>query len=150
MKTRHHLILSGCVALAACGGSGLEAEPGAANLASAVSWPLLDDEGHFMPSAPQALPEDLMPRHRALRFATAAQAAQLETALGARAVRIDIDGPGGVAAALALGLTASARDVAGLPDGVPVLVHGHDLRLTVQVAEQLADAGLTGVWVVRS
>ncbi len=48
---------------------------------------------------------------------------------------------------LALGVTLA---LAGLRDKVPVLVFGRDRQHVVAVAESLADASLTGVWVVTA
>lgn len=138
--------------LAACGGSDFGAEGSSTARATAAST-LLDDDGHIMPSVARAMPNELFGRAQAQHFATAEQAAQLEAALGARAVRLDLDAPGGAEAALAQGLAAGAQraaDTAGLPDGVPVLVHGRDLQQAMKLAGQLAEAGLTAVWVVRS
>ena len=157
MKTCLLLMLSTCAALAACGGGTLDAADGATVTASKVEWPLLDDEGRFMPSLPGATPETASVRARTLRYASAAQAEALAAALGPRALRVDLDGPGGGAEALALALSAHARATAGalvglpgLPEGLPVLVQARDLQQATAVATRLSDAGLKGVWVVRS
>ena len=157
MKTYLLLMLSGCAALAACGGGTLDVADGAKATASKVEWTLLDDEGRFMPSLPGATPDTASVRARALRYASATQAEALAAALGPRALRVDLDAPGGGAEALALALSAHARATAGalvglpgLPEGLPVLVQSRDLQQATAVATQLSDAGLKGVWVVRS
>lgn len=116
--------------------------------ASQVASPLLDDEGGFMPSLPQAVPAEPGARTRAGRYATASQARDLEAALGPRALRIDLDAGGSTAATLGMARLPSARAMAGLRDDVPVLLYGRDPQWVAAVAESLADAGLTGVWVV--
>jgi hypothetical protein len=135
--------------LSACGG-GFDTEATPSVGASEVAWPLLDDEGGFMPSLPQAVPAAPGERTRAGRYAIASQARDLETALGPRALRIDLDTSGGRAATLAMARVPSARALAGLRDDVPVLIYGRDRPWVAAVAESLAEAGLTGVWVVTT
>lgn len=154
MKTNLLLILGGCAALAACGGGTLDVPDSAKATASKVEWTLLDDEGRFMPSLPGATPDTASVRARTLRYASATQAEALAAALCPRALRVDLDAPGGAAEALALALSAHARattgNLPGLPEGLPVLVQARDLQQATAVAMQLSDAGLKGVWVVRS
>jgi len=136
--------------LAACGG-GAEPEVRAqALVATSVVAPLLDDEGRVQLSDSAAVPADPGARTRSARYATPAQAAQLEAALGARAIPVTVEaGPdGSTAVEVAAGIVFGLQAAHDLPSDAPVLVRGAELRLAATLANRLDDAGLSHVFLV--
>lgn len=135
--------------LTGCGGGG-QADDMAAPLLLAgvqVVSPLRDDEGRPTAGDPTALPAQPGLRARLALHATAAQADQLEAALGSGAipVRLDsVDGTTETAMAVVHGLQLEHH----LGPDAPVLVRGPDLRLAVATADRLAALGHTQVFVV--
>jgi hypothetical protein len=157
--SRRTLALAGALTLAAllsaCGGTAPEAtaEEGRARpLAAAPSVipPLLDDDGHLNPSPQSARPADAGAHTRQGRYATAAQAAQLEQALGDRVISVEVSpGPDAAAAVeLATQMAFGQQAVHDLPADTPVLVRSTDLRLAAAAVHQLEAAGYTRVVLV--
>lgn len=146
-------VLAALLALAACGG-GPGGEPGIddARMAAAapVIAPLLDDEGRVMPSDPAAEPADPGARTRAGRYATPAQAEQLERTMDGAAISTGVDSGGDEpAAAKRALLSAQALQTArALDHDAPVLVRSANLRLAAVVADQLEARGYTRVFLV--
>lgn len=145
--------LAALLTLAACGGgseSGAETGTAQVTTAPAITAPLLDDEGRVMPSDPAAVPADPGARTRAGRYATPAQAAQLEQTMGSTAISTPVDAGGDEAAAadlsvlVAYGLQAAHE----LDNHAPVLVRGANLRLAAVVANRLEANGFTRVFLV--
>jgi len=158
--SRRTLALAGALTLAtllsACGGPAPEtmAEEGRARPLAAnptVVWPLLDDDGHLNPAPPAAVPADAGARTRTGHYATAAQAVQLEQALGDRVIVVEVSpGPDAAAAVeLATQMAFGHQAVHDLPADAPVLVRSADLRLAAATVHQLEAAGYTRVVLVN-
>ncbi|MCE2908530.1 MAG: hypothetical protein O9343_15480 [Burkholderiaceae bacterium] len=158
--SRRTLVLAGAFTLAtvlsACGGTAPEATAGdgrARPLAAAPSVipPLLDDDGHLNPAPPSARPADTGAHTRHGHYATAAQAAQLEQALGDRVISVEVSpGPDAAAAVeLAAQMADGQQAVHDLPADTPVLVRSSDLRLGAAAVHQLEAAGYTRVVLVN-
>lgn len=119
--------------------------------ASQVIPPLLDDEGHVYPSGSTAVPADPGARTRSGRYATAAQADQLEHALGAQGIPVIVEAGSDAAAAVeravltVLGLQAALH----LQPDVPVLVRGSDLRRVATLVNRLEESGFSRVFLVN-
>lgn len=145
--------LAALLALAACGG-GSDGEPATDDrrtaAAAPVIAPLLDDEGRVMPSDPAAVPADPGAHTRAGRYATPAQAEQLEHTMGSTAISTEVDSGGDAAAAADLAVLHVHGQQAshGLGNEAPVLVRGADLRLAAAVANRLQANGYTRVFLV--
>ncbi len=144
-------------ALVGCGGDAGPAPAAAAAATHAatraatrmtVVEPLLDNDGRPAPSLPGSEPADPGARTRTMRYATPAQAAQLEQALGAQAVRVEVGCCDAEAVATAEGTVAGLRAAHGLDADAPVLVHGSDLRQAAAVANRLEENGHAHVWLV--
>jgi hypothetical protein len=142
---RRHPVLALLVglALAACGG-GDPAESPPPDGAAASASTLLDDDGLPMPSDPSAVPAGAR-LFGSPRYATRAQAAALQSALGvgARRVAVDCCGAAGVDAAVVAALDP-APTVA-----LAVLVEGGDRILVLAAADRLQASGLERVWIVH-
>lgn len=145
--------------LAACGGTDVPPPPadvagGRAAIAAAAPAgvepvaPLLADDGSVMPASPQAVPADAGARTRAGRYATPAQADQLEHALAGRIVRVEVSGSDAAAVDEAAGAVGERLAGLRLADDAPVLVDGRDLRSAAALVERLAQAGVTNTWLV--
>jgi len=158
--SRRTLALAGALTLAtllsACGGPAPEtmAEEGRARPLAAnptVVWPLLDDDGHLNPAPPAAVPADAGARTRNGHYATAAQAVQLEQALGDRVIVVEVSpGPDAAAAVeLATQMAFGHQAVHDLPADAPVLVRSADLRLAAATVHQMEAAGYTRVVLVN-
>lgn len=143
--------------LVACGGTDLPAgEAGAerrVSIAEAAQapWPvapLLADDGSVMPSSPQAVPTDPGARTRAGRYASPAQAEQLQRALGSTLVRVAVPGSGAVA--IEEGAQRAHRLLAemNLPASAPVLIEGADLRTAAALVDLLSANGMDNIWLV--
>lgn len=132
--------------IAACGGGedsqvvSTDREPPTATL--------LDDEGQAMAPASAAEPADAGARTRQGRYATAAQAADLERALGDRLLRVQVECCGADGLERSIGLAHGLQAAHDLPDSTPVLVQGADLRLAAVAANRMAEAGHANVWLV--
>lgn len=148
-------VLAAAALVAACAGDA-DGDAGATNAATTDKTPpvamaeaaLVDDEGHAMPPLAAAVPQDPAARTRAGRYATAAQAAAFEQAMGERVLHADLGCCGAEALELAVGLAHAEQAAKDLPNAAPVLVRGADLRLAAATAERLAAAGHANVWVV--
>lgn len=130
------------VLIAGCGG-GDHSESTTMLEGSAFST-LLDDDGGVLPADPRALPADGVPVIRGQRYATAAQAADLQRMRGYDVRRIEVACCGDVAVARALDAVAGGS--AGLP--YAVFVSGTDGQVGAAVVERLVTAGLDRVWWV--
>ena len=143
--------------LAACGGSDLPADhaslEGRASVAAAaqVSWPvapLLADDGSVMPAAPQAVPPDPGAHTRAGRYASRAQAEQLERALAPGLVRVAVRGSGAEAVEDSAGQVHKLLAAMNLPASAPVLIEGADQRAAAALVDRLAANGVGNTWLV--
>lgn len=95
-----------------------------------------------------AAPADAGARTRAGRYATAEQAQALESLLGNRVIRVDVGCCDATEADMAVLMAFVSQAGLDLPNSTPVLVQGRDLRMAAVVADRLADAGMTRVWLV--
>ena len=112
-----------------------------------VVSPLRDDEGRLTAGDPSALPAEPGLRARLAHHATAAQADQLQAALGSGAIPVRLDSADG-AAETALAVVHGLQLEHHLGPDAPVLVRGPDLRLAVATADRLAAIGHSQVFVV--
>lgn len=124
------------ILLGACGGSGLD-EPRAAGTAKATAQA-------------QVLPSDPGARTRAGRYATPAQAAQLEDRMGVMVIPVNVEpGPDAAAAVeLAVQTVWGLQAAHDLRADAPVLVRSADLRLGATLANRLGEAGYSNVMLV--
>lgn len=127
--------------------AGRSAIAGTVNLPDPIA-PLLDDDGNAMPSSPQAVPTDAGARTRAMRYASAAQAEQLEHTRLGEVLRVNVGGSGAEAVALSVQIAHGVLAGANLGTDAPVFVAGADLRSAAAVADSLAEQGMTRVWLV--
>lgn len=145
--------------LAACGGTDLpppasDVADGRATVTAVAAGgsdpvpPLLADDGSVMPAAPQAVPADAAARTRAGRYATRAQAEQLEGAMAAGIVRIEVRGSGADAVDAAVGMVRGLLAGRQLADDAPVLIEGGDLRSAAALVDRLAANGVSNTWLV--
>jgi hypothetical protein len=141
-------LLAAIVLLGACGGSEAPSPPPVRTTAADIVPPLMHDDGSFAASPPQAQPADLGAWTRTGLYASARQADQLAHALGAAAIPIEVECCGAEAVERTVGIVHAVQAAGDLPDSVPVLVSGADLRLAAAAANRLADGGLTHVWLV--
>lgn len=147
-------LLAGWVGLtalcvSACGGGAGDAVAAAAAVAGAVQAAPLAADGGAVPRADAVtVPSDAGARTRSGRYATAAQAEQMERALEGAVIRVDIACCGIDAAEQAVGIAYGLQAAADLPDSTPVLVRAADLRLGAAIVNRLSDAGYTRVWLV--
>ncbi len=113
--------------------------------------PLLDDEGHLYPATPQALPADTGARTRGGYYATPAQAAQLEDAMGTGAIPVNVEpGPDAAGAVeLALQIVFGLQAAHDLRFDAPVLVRSSDPRLAATTVNQLEEHGFSRVFLVH-
>jgi hypothetical protein len=141
--------------MAACGAGSDDAEPGAdlaqAQLATPVIATLLDDQGLPFPAHPEAVPADPGARTRNGLYATPAQAAQLEHALGAMAIPVTVEpGPdASTAVTLATQIVIGAQAAQDLPKDSPVLVRGQDSRLAAAAVNALVELGFERAFLVH-
>jgi hypothetical protein len=131
------------VLIAGCGGGGDHSESTSRPEAAAFST-LLDDDGGVLPADPRALPAAGVPVIHGRRYATAAQAADLQRMGGYDVRRIEVACCGD--AAVARALDAVAGGSAGLP--YAVFVSGTDGQVGAAVVERLVAGGLDRVWWV--
>jgi hypothetical protein len=120
-------------------------------LVAAGPWPvapLFADDGSLMPSLPEARPKDTGARTRAGRYATPAQAEQLQRTLGERVLTVNIGCCGHDEFETAIEVLYGTQAVLDLDRHTPVLVRALDLRLGAAAAERLADEGYTRVFLV--
>jgi hypothetical protein len=110
----------------------------------------LDDEGRPARSSPQLEPTDAGARTRAGLYASEAQAAQLESSLGDRAISTRVDASANMAEAVdrAVLLVYGVQAAHNLDVSAPVLVRGKDLRLAAAAANRLEAHGFTQVFLV--
>lgn len=132
--------------LAACGGGDVDVLPQAA----ASMTPLLDDEGEAMPSLPGTEPPDPRARTEARRYATQAQAAQLEWALGNGLVIVTVEPAEDpdMAVDFAVWSAYTWQAAHDLDASAPVIVRGDDLVLAAQVVDRLSTHGFDRVFLV--
>jgi hypothetical protein len=139
--------------MAACGGAiDADGKPAATRQAAAPSviTPLLDDEGRPSPTDPAATPSDPGAQTLARRYATAAQASQLEAALQNGVISVTVDSSPDASRAMELAtLTVYGLQAAhNLDQQVPVLVRGTDLRLAAATVNRLGAEGYARVFLV--
>ena len=145
------LTLVAAAGLSACGGSDTTAATALAPQAratTAVEAPLLDNEGRPTATQPAALPADAGARTRSTGYATPTQAAALEKALGTDVLSTEVGCCGAEAVDRAVLMVYGSQAARGLPNSTPVLVRGAEARLAATVAQRLADAGFSRVWLV--
>jgi hypothetical protein len=109
---------------------------------------LLRPDGSVRPSDPNAVPSDPASRTRDGRYALLRQAQRLERELGGVALRIEVDCCGPEAVDNAVELVHGLQSAHSLGNDAPVLVGGPDLRLAAAVVDELAEGGMTRVWLV--
>ncbi len=157
--TRIPTLLALVAVLAACGGTDMPPEIGAASaptvtaaaLAPVVAdpvAPLLSDDGSVMPASPAALPADPGARTRAGRYATPAQAEQLAHTMAGRIVRVGVIGSGAAAVDEASAVVQRLLAAMAPNSDAPVLVEGRDLRSAAALVERLAAEGVANTWLV--
>ncbi len=143
--------------LAACGGTELPADDLSAvarvSIAATApaSWPvapLLADDGSVMPTVPQAVPTDSGAHTRAGRYASPAQAEQLERTIGPGLVRVAVRGSGEDAVEEGAGLVHTQLAAMNLPASAPVLIEGADWRAAAALVDRLAADGVANTWLV--
>jgi hypothetical protein len=143
--------------LVACGGTDLPADGagaiGSASIAAAApaSWPvapLLADDGSVMPTTPQAVPTDPGAHTRAGRYASPAQAEQLERTLATGLVRVTVRGSGAEAVEAGAGQVHSLLTTMNLPASAAVLIEGADPRAAAALVDRLAAQGVDNTWLV--
>ena len=83
-----------------------------------------------------------------VRAMSAADADELDQRLRGDVVWIAVDCCGDEAIGLALGVTYGVQAAKSLPASAPVLVTAVDQRLAAKVVNQLADAGMSQVFLV--
>jgi hypothetical protein len=141
---------------AACGGTDMPSDDasldGRASVAAAAqaSWPvaaLLSDDGSVMPSAPQAATADPGAHTRAGRYASPAQAEQLERTLAPGVVRVGVRGSG--AEAVEEGAARVYRLLAAMPvpASAPVLIEGAHQLAAAALIDHLAANGVDNAWL---
>jgi hypothetical protein len=101
-----------------------------------------------MPTAPQAVPTDPAARTRAGRYASPAQAEQLERALATRLVRVAVRGSGADAVEEGVGQVHRQLATMNLPASAPVLIEGDDPRAAAALVDRLAVNGVDNTWLV--
>jgi len=147
-------VLLAAALLSACGGGdhaasrdGSSATPLTATSAIA---PLFDDEGGMMPSDPAAAPADPAAHTRRARYATEAQADQVEAAMGTLSIPVRVAPTQGEVSAVELAVTIvyALQAAHGLQPDAPVFVRGADLRLAAATADRIAEAGYSRVFLV--
>lgn len=143
--------------LVACGGTELPVDDAStdgharAATAAAVSWPvapLLADDGSVMPTSPQAVPTDPGARTRAARYASPAQAEQLERTLASSLVRVAVRGSGAEAVEEGASQVHTLLATMNLPPSAAVLIEGVDWRAAAAVVDRLAAQGVDNTWLV--
>jgi hypothetical protein len=143
-------LAAACINLTACGEAPDDRQQISHTQTSAISAPLLDNEGRPLGSGAQSEPADAGARTRAGLYASEAQAAQLEAGLGDRAISTRVDGSANQSDAvdLAVLVVYGAQAAHDLDSHAPVLVRGKDLRLAAAAANRLHAGGFTRVFLV--
>jgi hypothetical protein len=143
------MALCAVLLLTACGGENADA-PAESRAIPLTIAPLIDDEGNVMPSDPSAVPADPGAQTRARMYATAAQADQLEHALKARVISVDVGNEADAAQAvdMAVMFAHGLQAVQNVGNDAPVLVRGADLRRAATVANRLQEHGYSRVFLV--
>jgi hypothetical protein len=116
--------------------------------AQAIVPPLMADDGSLYASQPQAVPADAGAWTRQARYATTAQAEQLERSLGDAALAVEVGCCGVDAVERAVGTVWGLQAARDLPMDAPVLLRGSNLRLVAAAANRVADGGMSRVWLV--
>lgn len=133
--------------LAACGGQDASTvasgQPGMRQVA-----PLMADDGSVLPADPQAVPADPGAQTRHRQYAVHEQAEHLGQVLPGGVVELTVDCCGHEARERAVQIAWGLQAAQDLPDHAPVFVRGADLRTAALVADDLADAGLSRVFLV--
>jgi hypothetical protein len=143
------MALATVLLLAACGGE-TASEPAEARATPLTIAPLIDDDGNVMPTDPTAVPADPGAQTRARMYATAAQADQLEHALKARVISVDVGNEADAAQAvdMAVMFAHGLQAVQNVGNDAPVLVRGADLRRAATVVNRLQEYGYSRVFLV--
>ena len=110
--------------------------------------PLRSDDGSFMPTDPQAVPADPGAQTRLGRYASPAQAEQLERSMGSGVVRMTVQGADAHAVEQGAIRLYGQLAALNLSRDALVLIDGVDLRSAAAVVDRLTDAGLLNVWLV--
>lgn len=132
----------------ACGGGGIHADRSSdASVASddrRFLPPLVDDDGLPMPAVALVVPDDPAARTREHRYASRLQADRLRSALGSRALTVDLQHDD----AATFDAVVAARADDGTRAYGAVFVIASDLRLGAAFADRLATAQVENVWLV--
>ncbi|MBL8331101.1 MAG: hypothetical protein JNJ71_19850 [Rubrivivax sp.] len=155
------LVIPGALLVGCGGGSDLPAQgadaqdratiASAAAGAATASWPiapLLADDGSVMPSSPQAVPADPAARTQAGRYASPAQAEQLERTVAQGLVRVVASGRSPAAADEDVGIVTRLLAERRLAASAPVLIEGADQRSAAALVDRLAAYGVSNTWLV--
>ena len=145
---RHWAIAGACCAnllLVACGGGGEEVTSvSPAEAPPPTASTLVDDDGGVLPSDPgTALAQDAA-TPRLTRYATVAQARELERALGAEVHFVEVNCCGD--AAVSQAISEALASATGAQHAV--FVGGSNAGMGAKVVESLLRAGLERVWWV--
>lgn len=148
-------VMAALTVVTGCGGSGdgQDAETDIASqrmllASSAMTPPLLDDEGNASASEPNARPSDAAAQTATGQYATRAQAEMLLAARDNGVLNVEVECCTTRSIDHAVALAQRAQAAKGLPASTLVLVSGSDLRLAAAAANRLAAGGLTHVWLV--
>ena len=133
--------------LVGCGGQDAAQGP-LAPLGTRLLAPLVADDGSLLPADPQAVPADPGAQTRRRLYAMPEQAEALGQALPGRVLELTVDCCGHDARERAVQIAYGLQAAQDLPDDAPVFVRGADLRTAALVADDLADAGLSRVFLV--
>ena len=130
--------------LTSCGGGGDDNVSASTTDAPLIAGTLLDDDGGVMPSDPRVVSTAMAPIASAQRYATSAQARDLQRSLsdGVRWIEVACCDDAAVMQAISAAL---AQDADRRP---AVFVSGADASLGAMVVNRLLAAGLDRVWWV--
>ncbi len=134
--------------LCACGGGD---EPAGGPAALAYPEPLsalYADDGSLMPALPRAVPADAAAQVRSGLYAVRAQAEMLHQALPGRVIWVDADCCDDMAVEFAVATAQVLQITLGLDNSAPVFVTGSTPRVAAAVVNQLADTGMSRVFLV--
>jgi hypothetical protein len=133
-------------AVAGCNGGGdaLTSRPTSKTTATTQA---ITADATVVPSA-QAFPGDGAAPTQQRRYATRQQAEALQQAMPDEVLVLDVDCCGVAPAEQAVNIAFAVQAAHDHSDDVPVLVRGADQETAAMVADRLARAGMTRVWLV--
>lgn len=131
--------------LGACGGS---AESESSQTSSGGVSPLLYDDRNRSPALSGSIPPGTVARTAFDRSVTPAQASLLERSAPGNTLRVQVACCDSQAEENAIGWVYGMQAALALPDSVPVLVEGSDVRSVTRVGDRLTRTGFTHVSLV--